>query len=73
MTESIALQLLQILIVAFPPLAALLSRLMPDDDGDPLVTKVRSILPVDGESAKARRALEAGDFSSTDLDETDQT
>lgn len=73
MSESIALQLLRVLIVAFPPLAAMLSRLLPsEDDGDPLVAKVRDILPVEGESAQARRTLESNvDLGSDALDEPD--
>jgi len=59
MSEALALQLLSFLIVAFPPLAELLSRLLPDDDADPLVTKVRAILPLDGASTRARQQLEA--------------
>ncbi len=59
MTESAFLVLLQTLVTLFPPFAALLARFLPDDDAEPLVAKVRAILPVEGESTKVRRILEA--------------
>lgn len=58
MSEAIALQLLQLLIVAFPPLASLLAKYLPDDGDHPLLPQVRAILPEQGESARARRLLE---------------
>ncbi len=70
MSEAAFLVLLQALIAIFPPFAALLLRYLPDDDAEPLVGKVRSILPVDGASTKARQQLEASAHDMTDpLDE----
>lgn len=72
MSEAAFLVLLQALIAIFPPFADLLLRYLPDDDAEPLVGKVRSILPVEGASTKARQALEktAGDTLDP-LDEDD--
>ena len=58
MSEAVALQILQLLITVFPPLAELLLRSIPDDDDDPLAAKVRDILHVESASGKARRELE---------------
>lgn len=57
--ESIALELLRTAAVVFPPLAALLRELVSKvPAGEPLVDKVRAILPADGASADAVRELE---------------
>lgn len=58
MSESVALELLRLLVAAFPPLAAMLSRFIPDEDEDPLVSQVRAMLPSEGASAAAVKELE---------------
>lgn len=66
MSEAAFLVLLNTLVTLFPPFAQLLLRLLPDDDAEPLVGKVRSILPVTGASSIARQQLEAGDWRAKD-------
>lgn len=58
MSEAVLLQLLQVLMVAFPPLAALLDRYLPRTDDEPLAKRIRDILPLEGASSKARDAIE---------------
>ena len=72
MSEAAFLVILQALIAVFPPFAQLLLRYLPDDEGEPLVNKVRGILPVVGKSALAATMLEAGAGDTLDpLDEDD--
>ncbi len=58
MSEAAFLILLQTLVTLFPPFAALLARFLPDDDAEPLVSKVRAILPAESASSRARQQLE---------------
>jgi hypothetical protein len=70
MSEAAFIVILQALIAVFPPFAALLLRYLPDDDAEPLVGKIRGILPVDGASTKARQQLE--DMAADTLDPLDE-
>ena len=71
MSEAVALELLHLLLVAFPPLAALLGRFLPDVGTDPLVDKIRGILPLVSKSGDAVRELEKREFMrAADLDST---
>jgi hypothetical protein len=71
MTEAVVLQILQVLVAAFPPLADLLQKYLPSGDEEPLAARVRAILPERGESAKVREALESG--KALDDEEDDDT
>ncbi len=73
MTEASFIVLLQALIAVFPPFAQLLLRYLPDDDAEPLINKIRALLPSEGASSKARQALEATAHDTLDpLDEDDE-
>jgi hypothetical protein len=61
MSEAVFLKILDALIVAFPPFAALLQRTLPSDDDEPLVVRIRELLPFEGASAAARKLLEQED------------
>jgi hypothetical protein len=69
-SEAAFLVLLHALVTLFPPFADLLARFLPadGDDADPLVSKVRAILPVEGAATGVRRILEAQALG-VDLDE----
>ncbi len=72
MSEAAFLVLLQTLVTLFPPFAELLARFLPANDAEPLISKIRSILPVEGRSAEAVRKLELKEFGLVDpLDEDD--
>jgi|GEM_PF-3862133 len=72
MSEAVFLQILQVLVVAFPPFAQMLARLLPDDDAEPLVSKVRAILPVEGAATRARKQLEAAEATNAGFDDDNQ-
>ena len=59
--EAVALKLLELAVSQLPALGATLARLVSDaPDELPLIDKLRETLPLEGASARARRALEAG-------------
>lgn len=61
LAEAVALKLLELAVRELPTLGATLARLVNDaPDEMPLVDKLREILPLEGASARARRALERG-------------
>lgn len=67
MSEPIALKLLELLIVAFPPLAELFARYLPEADStEPLVTRIRELLPSESASARAVKILSFGVIDGSD-------
>ena len=58
MTEFVFLQILRILVEAVPEFASILARYLPEDDEEPLVGRIRAMLPLEGASGRARRTLE---------------
>lgn len=62
--EALALSILEGALLLFPPLARVIAKAFGghaiDESDAPLVAKVLERLPVDGESERALRDLEAG-------------
>jgi hypothetical protein len=58
MSETVFLKILDVLLAAFPAFGALLSRWIPEDEDEPLVVRIRELLPIEGASAAARKLLE---------------
>lgn len=72
MSEAVAIQFLRLLVVAFPPLAELLARYLPDDTNESLVVRIREILPSEGASAAAARAIRKSLFVLDDVDDEEE-